>query len=99
MTDLQRDRRANDKLTQLLRQKCSEQSLRVMRIRWGLFDVSVEVELQLDLPGGSFRKLGTLVVFLDPQLGFSRPMSCLEDKVVDAVAQAFDCDKLRQLLR
>lgn len=99
MTNPQRDGNANARLTQLLRQKCGEQRLRVMRIRWGA-EYTVEVDVQLDLPGSSaFQPLGTFLVLLDPRLGLAPPMSCLENQVVDAVGEAFACDEMLRRLR
>ncbi len=90
----QREISANARLTQRLRQKCGEQRLRVMRIRWG-DGCTVEVEVQLDNPTScTHHPLGTFLVLLNKQLGLAPPKSCFDDEVVDAVGEAFACDEI-----
>ncbi len=91
-----RDSEANEELTRRLQQKCHEDRLRVMSIRWD--GVGLEVEIQLDLAEGSFRPLDPFRIILEPALGLRPPTPSTDPRVVEAVADAFSCERLKERL-
>jgi hypothetical protein len=95
VTNPAKDHAANAKLTDILRRKCSNPRLRVMRIRWGGNGPHVEVIVQIDHHIDTHEPLGTFVVPIDASLGLRPPMNCLDDDVVMAVGDSFPCDHLR----
>lgn len=96
MTDLARDINATKRLTKRLREKCKEPRLRVSRIRPTAPErSSVEVEVQLDLNDSSFQLFKPVSITLEPSLGVGQGRSCLDNKVIDAIGDAFLCERLQ----
>jgi hypothetical protein len=93
-----RDSSANRYLTDRIRKRCQDNMLRVMRVRWTPMKAnSIDVEAQRDLPHGRFQPLATVSVTLDSALNLGPPMSCLDENVLNAIAEAFPCNTLAGL--